>query len=243
MKSVRVLPRRWASPTSNSFRPCRSKAVPARRKTWRKQSPSWCHHALPTSPATTCSSAVASAHWPPWNHHPAGGDDLAAGPVAKPLTKQKSKHDEQDSCNRRERRHWQKDAPASAEIEADQPTGRPGALGRCCVAFSRQKEVDRRTAGVDSPVYIDPLALDPDVGFVHSPTVVGRSEPRAQTSFHFWGIPLDPTPHHDVLGVQTSLREQLFHIPIRQGKTQIPTNRQKDDFRFEVPPLEQTGNR
>src|SRR5580692_6847783 len=26
------------------------------------------------------------------------------------------------------------------------------ALGRCCVAFSRQKEVDRRSAGVDSPV-------------------------------------------------------------------------------------------
>ena len=26
------------------------------------------------------------------------------------------------------------------------------ALGRCCVAFSRQKEVDRRTAGLDSPV-------------------------------------------------------------------------------------------
>ena len=26
------------------------------------------------------------------------------------------------------------------------------AFSRCCVAFSRQKEVDRRTAGVDSPV-------------------------------------------------------------------------------------------
>ena len=26
------------------------------------------------------------------------------------------------------------------------------ALSRCCVAFSRQKEVDRRTGGVDSPV-------------------------------------------------------------------------------------------
>ena len=25
------------------------------------------------------------------------------------------------------------------------------ALSRCCVAFSRQKEVDRRTGGVDSP--------------------------------------------------------------------------------------------
>ena len=70
-----------------------------------------------------------------------------------------------------------------------------------------------------------------------------RSEPRAQTSFHFWGIPLDPTPHRDVIGVQTSLGEQLLDVPVRQGKTQIPTNRQKDDFRFELPPLEQTGNR
>ena len=26
------------------------------------------------------------------------------------------------------------------------------ALSRCCVAFSREKKVDRRTAGVDSPV-------------------------------------------------------------------------------------------
>jgi hypothetical protein len=26
------------------------------------------------------------------------------------------------------------------------------ALSRCCVAFSRQKEVDRRTAELDSPV-------------------------------------------------------------------------------------------
>src|ERR1700738_2393985 len=78
---------------------------------------------------------------------------------------------------------------------------------------------------------IDPLALDSDVGFVHSPTVVGRSEPRAQTSFHFWGIPLDPRPHRDVIGVQTSLGEQLLDVPVRQGKTQIPTNRQKDDFR------------
>src|SRR5260370_41767423 len=90
---------------------------------------------------------------------------------------------------------------------------------------------------------MDPLALDPDVGFVHSPTVVGRSEPRAQTSFHFWGIPLDPTPHRNVIGVQTSLGEQLLDVPARQGKTQIPTNPQKDDFRFELPPLDHTGNR
>jgi hypothetical protein len=51
------------------------------------------------------------------------------------------------------------------------------------------------------------------------------------------------TPHRDVIGVQTSLGEQFLDVPVRQGKTQIPTNRQKDDFRFELPPLEQTGNR
>jgi hypothetical protein len=61
--------------------------------------------------------------------------------------------------------------------------------------------------------------------------------------FHFWGIPLDPTPHRDVIGVQASLGEQLLDVPVRQRKTQIPTNRQKDDFRFELPPLKQTRNR
>ena len=49
--------------------------------------------------------------------------------------------------------------------------------------------------------------------------------------------------HLDVIGVQTSLGEQLLDVPVRQGKTQIPTNRQKNDFRFELSPLEQTGNR
>ena len=33
-------------------------------------------------------------------------------------------------------------------------------LSRCCIAFSRQKKVDRRTAGVHGPVQIYPLALD-----------------------------------------------------------------------------------
>jgi len=43
------------------------------------------------------------------------------------------------------------------------------------------------------------------------------------------------TQRHTVtwIGVQTSLGEQLLDVPVRQGKTQIPTNRQKNDFRFE----------
>jgi hypothetical protein len=46
-----------------------------------------------------------------------------------------------------------------------------------------------------------------------------------------------------MIGVQASLGEQLLDVPVGQGKTQIPTNCQKDDFRFELPPLEQTANR
>ena len=41
------------------------------------------------------------------------------------------------------------------------------ALSRCCIAFGREKEVDRRTAGVHRAIQIHPLALDPDVGLVH----------------------------------------------------------------------------
>ena len=58
----------------------------------------------------------------------------------------------------------------------------------CASAFLSRSGMERNETEPKSGVIIDPLALDPDVGFVHSPTVVGRSEPRAQTSFHFWGI-------------------------------------------------------
>jgi hypothetical protein len=44
---------------------------------------------------------------------------------------------------------------------------RQKALSRYCVAFSRQKKVDRRTAGVHGPVQIYPLTFDPDVGLIH----------------------------------------------------------------------------
>ena len=53
--------------------------------------------------------------------------------------------------------------------------------------LGREQEVDRRPSRVHSAVLIDPLALDPYVGRVHPPTVVGRFELRAQTAFHFRG--------------------------------------------------------
>jgi hypothetical protein len=46
-----------------------------------------------------------------------------------------------------------------------------------------------------------------------------------------------------MIGVQASLGEQLLDVTVRQGETQIPTNRQKDDLRFKLAPLEWTANR
>ena len=65
------------------------------------------------------------------------------------------------------------------------------------------------------------------------------------TAFHGTGrgLKIFQSSRIDYIGVQTSLGEQLLDVPVRQGKTQIPTNRQKDDFRFQLPPLEQTANR
>src|ERR1700682_3697118 len=62
------------------------------------------------------------------------------------------------------------------------------ALCRRCIAFGREKEVDRRTGRVHGPVQVHPFAFDPDVRLVHSPTVVGRSEPRSQSALNFWGV-------------------------------------------------------
>src|SRR5271165_3991431 len=83
---------------------------------------------------------------------------------------------------------------------------RPNALALealCCgrVLLGREEKVEGRAGRIHRTIQVAPLALDPDVGLVHPPTVVGRFEPRAQTSFHFRGVTLDPSPHRDVIGV------------------------------------------
>src|SRR5271165_584068 len=90
------------------------------------------------------------------------------------------------------------------------------ALSRCCVAFSRKKEVDRRTAGVDSPVQIRPFALDPDVGLIHPPAVVGRSEPRSQSALNFRRVTLDPPPDGDVVDQKSALSKEFLDVTVRQ---------------------------
>src|SRR5215469_11223689 len=115
----------------------------------------------------------------------------------------------------------------------------------CCgrVLLCREQEVEGGAGGVKSPIKITPLAFDPDVSFVHPPTVRGLFEPRAQTSFHFRGIPLDPPPDGDVVDQKSALGKQLFDVPVRKREAQIPADSEEDYLRFELPPFEKTRNR
>src|SRR5271157_4730368 len=92
----------------------------------------------------------------------------------------------------------------------------PSALARkrSAAAESRlaEREVDRRTGRVDSPVQIDPFALNPDVGLIHPPAVVGRSEPRSQSALNFWGVTLHPPPDGDVVDRKSALGKEFFHL-------------------------------
>ena len=66
----------------------------------------------------------------------------------------------------------------------------------CCgrVLLGREQEVDCRTARVHRPIKVVPLAFDPDVRLIHSPTVVGRSKPRSPSALNFRRVTLDPPP-------------------------------------------------
>jgi hypothetical protein len=80
--------------------------------------------------------------------------------------------------------------------------------------------------------------LDPDVGLVYPPTVGGRFELRAQTSFHFRGVTLHPPPDGDVVDRESALSQEFLDVAVRQGKTQVPADRKQDDLRFKLAPLE-----
>src|SRR5215471_19662899 len=58
------------------------------------------------------------------------------------------------------------------------------------------------------PVKVTPLAFDPDVGLIYPPTVVGRFEFRAQTSFHFRGVTLHPPPDGNVVDESSWARKR-----------------------------------
>ena len=109
--------------------------------------------------------------------------------------------------------------------------------------MAKEEKVECGAGGVKSPIKVTPLAFDPDVGLIYPPTVVGRFEFRAQTSFHFRGVTLHPPPNGNVVDQKSALGQEFLHVSVGQRKTQVPPDRKQNDLRFKLAPLEQAANR
>jgi hypothetical protein len=55
---------------------------------------------------------------------------------------------------------------------------------------------------------------------------------------NFWGVTLNPPPDGDVIGVQTTLGEQLLDIAVGKWKAQVLADREQDHLRLKLAPLE-----
>jgi hypothetical protein len=56
-------------------------------------------------------------------------------------------------------------------------------------------------------------------------------------------IPLDPSPDGDVIHREPTLGQKLLDVAVRKREAQIPADRQENDLRFKLAPLEQAANR
>jgi hypothetical protein len=90
------------------------------------------------------------------------------------------------------------------------------ALCRRCIAFGRKEKVEGRAGRIHRTIQIAPLALDPDVGLVRPSTVGGRFESPAQTSFHFRGVTLHPSPNGNVVDQKSALGKEFLPVTVGQ---------------------------
>src|SRR4029077_1335537 len=93
------------------------------------------------------------------------------------------------------------------------------------------------------PCTSTPFAFHPHVGLVHPSRVVRRLEVPAQAPLQFRSIPLDPSPDGDVIHRKPTLGKKLLDVAVRKREAQIPADRQENDLRFKLAPLEQAANR
>src|ERR1700736_4963985 len=107
------------------------------------------------------------------------------------------------------------DHPRGGMVRTSQGFGQK-ALGGHGVALGRKKEVEGRPSGIHRTIQVAPLALDPDVGLGHPPTVVGRSEPQSQLALNFWGVTLNPPPDGDVVDQKSTLSKEFLDVTVRQ---------------------------
>src|SRR5215471_1064109 len=86
--------------------------------------------------------------------------------------------------------------------------GSESALLPAASCLAPEEKVECGAGGVHRSIKVTPLAFDPDVGLIYPPTVVGRFEFRAQTSFHFRGVTLHPPPDGNVVDESSWARKR-----------------------------------
>jgi len=112
------------------------------------------------------------------------------------------------------------------------------ALGGSRIPLHRKPKVDGGTRGIDRTIQVFPVASHADVRFVYPPRTVGRLQFQAAPFIECRCVPLYPTPNARVVSRETSLCQKFLHVTIREGISQIPADRTKNDRWFEVSPFE-----
>src|ERR1700722_9538770 len=102
----------------------------------------------------------------------------------------------------------------------------------------RQKEIDRLPSAVHRPIEIRPTSLHPDVGFVHPPGAVARSQMRAGLLFKLRCVGLGTSEDRRVVDLDAAIEQHELQITVADGKHQIPSHRPKDHLGCELAPLE-----
>src|SRR5271169_6780772 len=119
-----------------------------------------------------------------------------------------------------------------AERLAKQPLGSIGVTER------RQQEIDGGTRGIDGPIQVAPATLHANVGFVHSPGLVGRLEMPSQSLLQLRAVILHPAPDRCVIDMETALLQQLLNIAQRKRIAKIPPDCTEYEAGFGLPPFE-----
>ena len=104
------------------------------------------------------------------------------------------------------------------------------ALRSCRVASGREQEINGLPCRIDSAIQVLLLTLHLDISLIHPVALPDRLQMWTASLAQLGGVRLDPAPDAASIHGQSSLRQQVRHMPVGQGVSQIPTYRREDDF-------------
>ena len=111
-------------------------------------------------------------------------------------------------------------------------------LGRITRAHSREKEVDRRSGGVEGSIQIEPVPSNTNVGFIDSPGLIGGFQMRPSSILKFGCVALNPAPDGGVIHSQVPLFEKLLDLAIGKRVSQVSTDGTENDLGSKMSPFE-----